>query len=225
MIAPSSIRQVCFVSPFQPENEVPRRATPSAGNGHAGGFPRLRHGSSIGVPSNRHASLAPAVDRRQQAMFVCTHARSTSRLEVALAKLAEAQARTESQLERLAAIVEKLVIRADRHEGTLLELMVHDRLPSYLGLFATPRHSAPVLACTPRQPGLSHAAPCSPRPRSMAFRLLVAKDAHAPVATHGDVCRGFFRVSPDRNCRQKDGAVLYSRDVVPMAGHRLECAR
>jgi hypothetical protein len=60
---------------------------------------------------------------------------STSRLEVALAKLAEAQARTESQLERLTAIVEKLVIRTDRHEGTVLELMFRDRLPSYLGLF------------------------------------------------------------------------------------------
>jgi hypothetical protein len=60
---------------------------------------------------------------------------STSRLEVALAKLAEAQARTESQLERLTAIAEKLVIRTDRHEGTVLELMFRDRLPSYLGLF------------------------------------------------------------------------------------------
>ncbi len=81
---------------------------------------------------------------------------SASRLDAALAKLAEAQARTEAQVRELAAaqtqsesrlsrleeavqrltqVVERLVVRYDRHEGTLLELRFRDRLPSYLGLF------------------------------------------------------------------------------------------
>ena len=34
-----------------------------------------------------------------------------------------------------AAILNQLVIRSDRHEGTLLELRFRDRLPSYLGRF------------------------------------------------------------------------------------------
>ena len=85
------------------------------------------------------------------------------RLEQAVEKLAEAQLRTEDRLERaearlagvedrltrleqaveklaermnqLTAVVEKLVIRFDRHEGTLLELKFRDRLPSYLGRY------------------------------------------------------------------------------------------
>ncbi len=85
-------------------------------------------------------------------MYVCTHAKSRPRLEVALAKLAEAQARTESQLERLAAIVEKLVIRADRHEDTLLELMFRDRLPSYRGLFVAELRAVGLVACETVQP-------------------------------------------------------------------------
>ena len=56
-----------------------------------------------------------------------------ARLDAALARLAEAQARTEKQLEELVGIVAKLVIRSDRHEGTLLELKFRDRLPAYLG--------------------------------------------------------------------------------------------
>jgi hypothetical protein len=58
---------------------------------------------------------------------------NASRLDAALAKLAEAQARTEAKLEQLVEIVTKLVIRSDRHEGDLLELRFRDRLPSYLG--------------------------------------------------------------------------------------------
>jgi hypothetical protein len=65
-----------------------------------------------------------------------------SRLEAALTHLAEAQARTESRVEELAVnmtsfstILNQLVIRSDRHEGTLLELKFRDRLPSYLGRF------------------------------------------------------------------------------------------
>ena len=79
-----------------------------------------------------------------------------SRLEAALTNLAEAQARTESRIEELAeaqartearveelavrmtsfsTILNQLVIRSDRHEGTLLELKFRDRLPSYLGRF------------------------------------------------------------------------------------------
>jgi hypothetical protein len=64
------------------------------------------------------------------------------RTEARLDKLAEAQLRTEARLERLeaaveklVAITEKLVIRTDRHEGQLLELLFRDRLPSYLGLY------------------------------------------------------------------------------------------
>ncbi|MEI8228840.1 MAG: hypothetical protein WCH77_11345 [Planctomycetota bacterium] len=53
-----------------------------------------------------------------------------------------AQARTESRVEELAVnmtsfstILNQLVIRSDRHEGTLLELKFRDRLPSYLDRF------------------------------------------------------------------------------------------
>jgi len=52
------------------------------------------------------------------------------------------QVRTESRVEELAAtmtffanILNQLVIRSDRHEGSLLELRFRDRLPSYLGRF------------------------------------------------------------------------------------------
>jgi|688.fasta_scaffold77439_2 archaellum component FlaC len=56
-----------------------------------------------------------------------------TRLEEIVTRLAEAQARTEKQLEELVGIVSKLVVRSDRHEGTLLELKFRDRLPAYLG--------------------------------------------------------------------------------------------
>jgi hypothetical protein len=66
----------------------------------------------------------------------------SSRLEAAMTQLAEAQARTESRVEELAVrmtsfatMLNQLVIRSDRHEGTLLELKFRDRLPSYLGRF------------------------------------------------------------------------------------------
>ena len=59
------------------------------------------------------------------------------RLEAAVTNLAQAQARTESRVEELAAtmtsfanILNQLVIRSDRHEGSLLELRFRDRLPS-----------------------------------------------------------------------------------------------
>jgi hypothetical protein len=55
------------------------------------------------------------------------------RLEETVQKLAEAQARTEAKLEQLIEIITKLVIRSDRHEGDLLELKFRNRLPSYLG--------------------------------------------------------------------------------------------
>ena len=56
-----------------------------------------------------------------------------TRLEEIVTRLAEAQARTEKQLADLVEIVAKLVIRSDRHEGTLMELKFRDRLPAYLG--------------------------------------------------------------------------------------------
>lgn len=67
---------------------------------------------------------------------------NVSRLEAAIANLAEAQGRTEVRIEQLATnmnsfatILNQLVIRSDRHEGRLLELRFRDRLPSYLGRF------------------------------------------------------------------------------------------
>lgn len=57
------------------------------------------------------------------------------RLEAAVAGLAEAQARTERSLRELTEIVKGLSARSDRHEGTLLEFRFRDRLPSYLGLY------------------------------------------------------------------------------------------
>jgi hypothetical protein len=69
------------------------------------------------------------------------------RLEVAVTNLAQAQARTETRVEELAAtmtsfanILNQLVIRSDRHEGSLLELRFRDRLPSYLGRFLRKGH-------------------------------------------------------------------------------------
>ena len=81
---------------------------------------------------------------------------STTRLEAAMTNLAEAQARTDSEVKELAqaqartesrveelagtmtsfsTILNQLVIRSDRHEGSLLELRFRDRLPAYLGRF------------------------------------------------------------------------------------------
>jgi hypothetical protein len=81
---------------------------------------------------------------------------STARLESAITNLAQAQARTEAQVKELAqaqartetrveepaeyitsfsTILNQLVIRYDRHEGSLLELRFRDRLPAYLGRF------------------------------------------------------------------------------------------
>ncbi|MCX7414348.1 MAG: hypothetical protein NTW36_13045 [Planctomycetia bacterium] len=69
-------------------------------------------------------------------------AQAQARTEARVEELAEAQARTESRVEELAVnmtsfstILNQLVIRSDRHEGTLLELKFRDRLPSYLGRF------------------------------------------------------------------------------------------
>jgi len=69
-------------------------------------------------------------------------AAAQQRTEARLDELAVAQQRTEARLEELAgamrslaAVVEKLVIRTDRHEGTLLEMKFRNRLPAYLGLF------------------------------------------------------------------------------------------
>jgi chromosome segregation ATPase len=91
--------------------------------------------------------LEQTVEKLAEAQ-VRTEAR-LDRLEQTVEKLAEAQVRTEARLDRLeqtveklaermdqlTAVVEKLVIRSDRHEGTLLELKFRDRLPSYLGRY------------------------------------------------------------------------------------------
>jgi multidrug efflux pump subunit AcrA (membrane-fusion protein) len=83
-----------------------------------------------------HARLAAAEARYAQA-------RSLPKAET----LAQAQARTETRVEELAAtmtsfanVLNQLVIRSDRHEGSLLELRFRDRLPSYLGRFLRKGH-------------------------------------------------------------------------------------
>lgn len=111
---------------------------------------RLLREAIDGSASRLDAALAKLAEAQAR-----TEAR-VDRLEEAVSKLAEAQARTEAQVRELAAaqtqsesrlsrleeavqrltqVVERLVVRSDRHEGTLLELRFRDRLPSYLGLF------------------------------------------------------------------------------------------
>ena len=74
-------------------------------------------------------------------------AQAQARTETRVAELAQAQARTETRVEELAAtmtsfanVLNQLVIRSDRHEGSLLELRFRDRLPSYLGRFLRKGH-------------------------------------------------------------------------------------
>jgi len=69
-------------------------------------------------------------------------AQAQGRTEAQVKELAQAQGRTESRVEELAVnmtsfstILNQLVIRSDRHEGSLLELRFRDRLPAYLGRF------------------------------------------------------------------------------------------
>ena len=69
-------------------------------------------------------------------------AEAQARTDSEVKELAQAQARTESRVEELAGtmtsfstILNQLVIRSDRHEGSLLELRFRDRLPAYLGRF------------------------------------------------------------------------------------------
>ena len=69
-------------------------------------------------------------------------AQAQGRTEARVEELAQAQGRTESRVEELAVnmtsfstILNQLVIRSDRHEGSLLELRFRDRLPAYLGRF------------------------------------------------------------------------------------------
>jgi prefoldin subunit 5 len=116
---------------------------------------------SLDAGTARLDRLAQTVEKLAEAQ-VRTEAR-LDRLAQTVEKLAEAQVRTEARLDRLeqtveklaermveltsrldtlaermdqlTAVVEKLVIRSDRHEGTLLELKFRDRLPSYLGRY------------------------------------------------------------------------------------------
>ena len=74
-------------------------------------------------------------------------AQAQARTEIRVSELAQAQARTETRVEELAAtmtsfanVLNQLVIRSDRHEGSLLELRFRDRLPSYLGRFLRKGH-------------------------------------------------------------------------------------
>ena len=69
-------------------------------------------------------------------------AQAQVRTDSEVKELAQAQGRTESRVEELAGtmasfstILNQLVIRSDRHEGSLLELRFRDRLPAYLGRF------------------------------------------------------------------------------------------
>ena len=69
-------------------------------------------------------------------------AKAQGRTEARIEELAQAQGRTETRVEELAVnmtsfstILNQLVIRTDRHEGSLLEFRFRDRLPAYLGRF------------------------------------------------------------------------------------------
>ena len=84
--------------------------------------------------------LAQAQDRTEAQ--VKELAQAQARTEARVEELAQAQGRTEGRVEELAGtmttfstILNQLVIRSDRHEGSLLELRFRDRLPAYLGRF------------------------------------------------------------------------------------------
>ena len=84
--------------------------------------------------------LAQAQDRTEAQ--VKELAQAQGRTEAQVKELAQAQGRTEARVEELAGtmtsfstILNQLVIRSDRHEGSLLELRFRDRLPAYLGRF------------------------------------------------------------------------------------------
>ena len=94
---------------------------------------------------SRVAELAQAQARTESRVEELSQAQA--RTESRVAELAQAQARTETRVEELAAtmtsfanILNQLVIRSDRHEGSLLELRFRDRLPSYLGRFLRKGH-------------------------------------------------------------------------------------
>jgi len=85
-------------------------------------------------------NLAQAQDRTEAQ--VKELAQAQDRTEAQVKELTQAQGRTESRVEELAStmtsfstILNQLVIRSDRHEGSLLELRFRDRLPAYLGRF------------------------------------------------------------------------------------------
>jgi len=85
-------------------------------------------------------NLAQAQDRTEAQIKELAQAQG--RTEARFEELAQAQGRTESRVEELAGtmtsfstILNQLVIRSDRHEGSLLELRFRDRLPAYLGRF------------------------------------------------------------------------------------------
>ena len=91
------------------------------------------------------ANLAEAQTRTE--VRVEELAQAQARTEARVEELAQAQARTEARVEELAVnmnsfatILNQLVIRSDRHEGTLLELRFRDRLPAYLGRFLRKGH-------------------------------------------------------------------------------------
>jgi len=93
----------------------------------------------------RVAELAQAQARTETRVEELAQAQA--RTETRVAELAQAQARTETRVEELAAtmtsfanVLNQLVIRSDRHEGSLLELRFRDRLPSYLGRFLRKGH-------------------------------------------------------------------------------------
>ncbi len=85
-------------------------------------------------------SVSTDVSRLEAAMIHLAQAQD--RTESQVKELTQAQGRTEARVEELAVnmssfatILNQLVIRSDRHEGSLLELRFRDRLPAYLGRF------------------------------------------------------------------------------------------
>jgi chaperonin cofactor prefoldin len=96
--------------------------------------------AALATLAERMGELTARVDTLAEAQ-VRTEGR-LERLEQAVEKLAERMNQLTARVDTLAeglkqltAVVEKLVIRSDRHEGTLLELKFRDRLPSYLGRY------------------------------------------------------------------------------------------
>jgi microcystin degradation protein MlrC len=96
---------------------------------------------------------------------------------------------------------------ATSYDQGLTAVLVHD---SGLTLMATEERMAPFSLGQIRHAGLDPAA----------FRLLVAKGVHAPVAAYGEVCRHFIRVNTPGVTTADLGRLAYRHRRQPL--HPLE---